>query len=136
MPAAAIDPTLHSTGPRAGAGNPGACRVRDASVPIADRNYAMAVHLSTFAATVFLPLGLAPLVLWLIRKDKSSFIDDHGREVVNFGLSMLLFTVVLCWTIVVPIALFIVAVVNLIRGAIAASNGEYFRYPMTIRFLK
>ena len=100
-----------------------------------ERNYALAIHLSPLAGLVFGPLIFAPLIPWLIKKDKSAFVDDHGREVVNFGISYLLLSLLLFWTIVVPIALAIVAFVNFIRGAVAASNGQYFRYPMTIRFL-
>ena len=110
-------------------------RLKDLSTDGAERNWGVAMHLSPFAAMLVGPLIIAPLVIWLVRKGESSFNDDHGREVVNMGLSYLLIGFLLSWTVIVPIVLLVVAAINMIRGAIAASNGEYFRYPMTIRFI-
>jgi uncharacterized Tic20 family protein len=123
-------------------------RLRIENLPAIDRNFALAIHLAPFAAFI-LPaavLGIvAPIVLWLIRKDRSTFVDDHGREMLNFLLSLIIvpaLMIVSCVVIitipVVMIALpvFLIAgMVNMIRGAIAASSGEYFRYPLTIRLV-
>jgi len=116
-------------------------RLRDEGLTESDRNYAVGMHLSSLVlsilgAAIFALLG--PLVLWLIRKNHSPFDDDHGREVLNFGISFFLWHIVTAITVVGLVfwpVLWIVAIVNNIRGAIAAGNGEYFRYPMTIRFL-
>ena len=117
-------------------------RLRIDSLPAVDRNFALAIHLAPFGAAIVGPAWplaiLAPLFLWLFRKDQSTFVDDHGREMLNFLLSFVVMHVVLLVTIIGVIAwpvLWIVAVVNMIRGAVAASHGEYFRYPMTFRFL-
>ena len=115
-------------------------RLREAGLSDTDRNMAVATHLSPFLGfLVFGPLALAiPLMLWLIRKSESEFMDDHGREVINFCISFVLLHVVLVMTVVgvigIPV-LWIVGIVNVIRGSMAAGNSEYFRYPMTIRFL-
>lgn len=121
----------------AAAGRPG--RLRDANLSESERNFALAMHLSPFTYIFAGPLALCfPLILWIVRKDQSVFNDDHGREVVNFGISFILFHVILAITVIglmlLPV-LWVVAIVNLIRGAIAAGRGEYFRYPVTIRFL-
>lgn len=80
---------------------------------------------------------LLPIILWLTCKDRSPYVDDHGREVINFGLSFVLLNVVLAVTVVglllIPV-LWVVALISVIRGAIAAGHGEYFRYPLTFRF--
>ena len=116
-------------------------RLRDESTNESDRNYAVGMHISPLILTVIGagPLALlAPLVLWLVRKNLSPFDDDHGREVINFGISFLLWHIVLAITVIGLVlwpVIWIVAIVNNIRGAIAAGRGEYFRYPMTIRFL-
>lgn len=115
-------------------------RVRQQGLSDTDRNFAIATHLSPFACFLGLgPLALAaPIVLWLVRRNQSVFNDDHGREIVNFGLTFVLLHLLLAVTVVglfVWPVLWVVAVVNMIRGAVAAGNGEYFRYPMTIRFL-
>jgi uncharacterized Tic20 family protein len=106
-----------------------------------DRNFSIAIHLSPLAGLltpITLPLVLAPLILWLVRRQHSVFVDDHGREAVNFGISFILLHIILGITIVgiflIPV-LWVIGIVNVIRGAIAASRSEYFRYPMTIRFI-
>ncbi|MHC4415125.1 MAG: DUF4870 domain-containing protein [Planctomycetota bacterium] len=113
-------------------------RLRQQDLTDADRNYAIAIHLSPLAAFAFGPAIIVPLILWLIRKDESAFDNDHGREMVNAILSFFLYHVVAIITLIGIIALpalYILGVVNLIRGAVAAGRGEYFRYPMTIRFI-
>jgi uncharacterized Tic20 family protein len=115
-------------------------RVRQDDLPEGDRTYAALVHLSPIPASLLLgPLAfLAPLALWLIRKEQSIFVDEHGREAVNFCLSFLIYHLLLAITIVgivlMPV-LWLVMIVNQIRAAVAAGRSEYFRYPMTIRFL-
>ncbi len=117
-------------------------RLRQPGLSDADRNFAVAIHLSPLATAVF-PLFIAtPLVLWLIRKNESAFDDDHGREVLNLLVScviviptlmaMSFFTAGLA--VVALVIWSIVIFIGMIRGAVAASNGEYFRYPMIFRF--
>ena len=112
-------------------------RLRHEGLTDGERNYAMAIHLTTLSLMVFFPLVLTPLVLWLIQKDKSSYADDHGREVVNMLITGAILGALSITIIIIPLVLIwsIFMVVNTVRGAIAASNGEYFRYPMIFRFL-
>ena len=116
-------------------------RLRQEGLVDSDRNYSIFMHLSPMVMTIIQawPLGLVvPLVLWLVRRKQSAFNDDHGREVINFSLSFLLWHVICAITVIGLIfwpVLWIIAIVNNIRGAIAASRSEYFRYPMTLRFL-
>ncbi len=103
-----------------------------------DRNYSVAIHLAPLAAFVFAPLILASLVLWLVRKDESPFVDDHGRETVNALISFVIYHFIAIVSVIGIVALpvlYVVGVVNLIRGAVAAGRGEFFRYPMTMRLL-
>ena len=115
-------------------------RLQDQRLASTDRNCAMWMHISALIAVFILWMfaGVAPLILWLLTRDKSHFVDDHGREVVNMSITGLLVIFAGMVTgiglFVVPIWL-IVALIGVIRGAVAASNGEYFRYPMTIRFI-
>jgi uncharacterized Tic20 family protein len=122
--------------PRPGAVAP-AGPLREEGLSDTDRNYAIAIHLTPLAGLAFAPLVFMPFVLWLIRKDKSAFVDDHGREVVNLLISMIVFAATVITVITIPfvIAWVIAMAVNLIRGAVAASNGQYFRYPMILRFI-
>src|SRR6186997_1389444 len=85
---------------------------------------------------------LGPLVLWLIKRHESSTIDAHGKESLNFQISMTiwgLLCVPLCIILIgVPlvIAVMITNVVLTIIACVKASQGEFYRYPLTIRFIK
>lgn len=107
-----------------------------------ERNWTIAAHASAFVSLVGVPPVIGPLVVWLIKKDSSPTIDAHGKEAVNFNLSFLLYGVaaflllfVLIGFLLLPavaIAWFVLAII----GSIKASNGELYRYPLTIRFIK
>ena len=81
---------------------------------------------------------LGPIFVWAIRKNESPLIDDQGREIINTLLTSVIVSLSALAIITIPFVLFwyVVWFIASIRGAIAAGNGEYFRYPMTIRFLK
>lgn len=89
---------------------------------------------------------LGPLVLWLVKKDDSPFLDQSGRRCLNFQLSLLIYgaaCVLLLFTLILaPIAFlgFIaIGVVHLVFGIIAcvkASNGEVYTYPLALPLLK
>ncbi|MEM7622616.1 MAG: DUF4870 domain-containing protein [Planctomycetota bacterium] len=130
----------------------GGDRVVDPSVTEADRTYAMLLHLSLLVHLVLPVIAIiVPLVMWKSREDRSPFVDDHGREVVNFQITMVLYSVLLpaiatvivaltCGVgfILLPIAVavpYVLGVVGMILGAIASNRGEYFRYPMTLRLI-
>lgn len=108
------------------------------------RNMAMAVHLTALIAWVGVPLGhiIGPLVIWLTQKDKSEFIDKHGKESLNFQLSITLYSLIaLVLSIVfigilLLIAIFVMHLTLSIIAAMRANEGEYYRYPMTIRFIR
>ena len=113
-------------------------RVRAEGLSDTDRNFALAIHLTALAGVFIHVLLFAPLVLWLIRKNQSAFDDDHGRELINMQLTgLVLFPICVITVIGIPLAIMwgVVMFINMIRGAVAAGSGEYFRYPMTIRFL-
>jgi uncharacterized Tic20 family protein len=111
-----------------------------------ERNWAMFCHLAGLAG--FLPviplLGnvLGPLVLWLLKREQYPFVDDQGKEALNFQITMLLATIVagilmmvLIGLILVP-AVIITNVVCVILATIRASKGMRYRYPFAIRLIK
>jgi len=113
-----------------------------AGISADERLYSTFIHLAGLIWLVF-PLGgiLGPLILWQIKKRESEYLDDHGREAVNFHISMLLYTIgaamlFLCGIgfILMPVFL-VLAIVMPIVIAVKANRGEYVRYPMTIRFM-
>uniref|UniRef100_UPI0040499981 DUF4870 domain-containing protein n=1 Tax=Gelidibacter sp. TaxID=2018083 RepID=UPI0040499981 len=70
------------------------------------KNIATFIHLSTFTRFIF-PLGnfIGPLVLWIANKDKSEFVDAHGKQAINFQMSILLYTIII-GVITVPFFIF------------------------------
>lgn len=146
-----------------------------------EKNTATFTHLSTLSQ-YFIPFGnyIFPILIWSSYKDKSEFVNHHGKQALNFQLSLLLYTLILA-LIAIPIFVIVVlqnipmeAVFNdenfvirnfnfegnigllsvgatavflfgllkivefflVIYAAIKTSNGEYYKYPMTIPFIK
>lgn len=84
---------------------------------------------------------LGPLIVWLVKKDQSSYLDRQGRELLNFQLSYLLYgflSFLLCFFLIgIPllIGVGIATVVLTIIGIVNASEGKIYRFPLTIRLL-
>ena len=102
-----------------------------------ERTLAMLCHL----LAVFTGF-LGPLIIWLIKKDDSPFIDDQGKEALNFQLTvliaMLIAGVTMCFYIgmLLAPAVGIANIVLCIMACIKANEGERYRYPWCIRFVK
>jgi uncharacterized protein len=107
------------------------------------RNTAVAAHLSTFAGLV-VPFGsvIGPLAVWLTRRHQDPFIDQAGREALNFGISIAIYG-----SVVLAAALLLVGIPFLIVGVVAwvvlaslaaakASQGQPYRYPLTMRLVR
>lgn len=112
-----------------------------------ERNWAMLCHLSALLGFVLVPSAniFAPLIVWLVKRNDSPFIDEHGRESVNFHLSLWIYGLVsslLIFTVVlIPLvfliwgAIYLGGLVYSIIAGLKASNGEHFRYPLTMRLI-
>jgi uncharacterized protein len=146
------------------------------------KNVAAVIHLSALSKFIF-PLGnfIMPLIFWTMNKDKSEFVDKHGKQAINFQLSILLYTFLIgCITIplflfgvlnhidfpefwqaydfdfdfhlsshdsynfiifsilagLLVIAAFILEIIFIIIATSKANQGEPYKYPLTINFLK
>jgi hypothetical protein len=107
------------------------------------RNWAVLCHLSALIGFI-IPFGniIAPLVIWLIKKEESPFIDDQGKEAVNFQISMTIYAIISAILIfiiigfVLLIAVGLLEIIFIIVAAVRASNGEKYRYPLSIHFIK
>ena len=75
------------------------------------KNLATFIHLSTFSRFI-IPFGnfIGPIVLWAANKEKSEFVDKHGKQAINFQISILLYAIII-GTITVPFFIF-----NLLNG--------------------
>ena len=110
------------------------------------RMWAMFCHLAGLA--LFIPIipiignVIGPLIIWQIKKDDYPFVDEQGKEAVNFQISMLIYGVIAailifaCIGAVLLPAVIIFDVVFLLIAAVKANNGHHYRYPLTIRFIK
>jgi len=107
-----------------------------------ERTWAMLCHLSALAMFIF-PFGniIGPLVIWLIKKDESEFVDDQGKESLNFQISFTIYCIIAAFLILVIIGIFILIalgvlfLVLVIIATVKANSGEKFRYPLSIRFI-
>ena len=108
-----------------------------------ERLWAMLCHLTAFAG-YFFPFGniIGPLVVWLIKKDEFPLVESQGKESLNFQISMTIYfavSFILIYVVIgipIIIGLFIADVVLVIMAAIKANDGQAYRYPLTIRFIK
>ncbi len=103
--------------------------------------YTTIMHLTQFAGYVVPYAGMViPIAMWLYGRDNNAFVDEHGKEVVNFIISYCIYSivvVVLCFVIIGFILLPFFLLLGLLApifGAIAASKSQSFRYPLTFRF--
>lgn len=114
----------------------------NASLDERTRLWAMLLHLSVFSGYVIPVAGfVVPILIWQIMKKDLPELDDHGKIVVNWMISSIIYaivSVVLAFVVIgIPllIALLIVGIVFPIIGGIKANNGEKWNYPMSITFL-
>jgi uncharacterized Tic20 family protein len=106
-----------------------------------ERNWGVGAHLSGFLAA-YVALGfVGPLVVLLVAGNRSPFVRRHAVEALNFNLSVLVYIVISAVLVLILIgipmllALALLYLVTTIQGAVAASRGLEFRYPLTIRFI-
>ncbi|GAB3976437.1 DUF4870 domain-containing protein [Spirosoma terrae] len=105
--------------------------------------WAMITHLSALTG-MFTLIGslVGPILVWQIQKEKSAFIDFHGKEAVNFNITIAIAAGISFVLMILLIGIFLLWIVGAvwlvftIIAAIKANNGEYYRYPISIRFIK
>ncbi|MDX1510087.1 MAG: DUF4870 domain-containing protein [Nitriliruptorales bacterium] len=108
------------------------------------RTWAVMTHLSGLLLAVFSGgvLGfLGPLIVWLIKKDEDAYLRAHAAEALNFQISLVIYAIASAVLILVLVGILLVLVVIGIAiafpivAAVRASNGQVWRYPLTIRFV-
>jgi len=108
-----------------------------------ERQWALFAHLSALVGYI-IPFGsiIGPLVIWQIKKNEMPFVDDQGKEALNFQITIAILAIVcfiLIFILIGILLLWVLAIVNLvfiILAAIAANNGQAYRYPFAFRFIK
>ena len=108
-----------------------------------ERMWAMLCHLTALAGFV-IPFGniIGPLVVWLIKREEYPLVEDQGKESLNFQITIMIGAIVCAILALVVIgfllglALLVFNLVMVIIATIRANNGERYRYPFAIRFIK
>lgn len=116
------------------------------ATPPADNSNTMGMlcHLLALCGLIGVPFGnvLGPLVMWLIKREEIPFVDECGKEAVNFQISMTIYTIIAGLSALLVIgfvllpAVLIVNLVLTIIASIRASEGTNYEYPFSIRFIR
>ena len=108
------------------------------------RMWAMFCHLGGLGWFVFPTFGgiIAPLVLWMLKKDDHPLVDASGKDSLNFQLTFLV-GLVICFVLCFVFVGFLLApawtiynVICVVMAAVRTNEGRSFRYPFVIRFLQ
>jgi len=108
------------------------------------RLWAMGCHLIALVGLLGNGIGflIGPIVVWLIKREDHPFIDEQGKEAVNFQITMFIAFFVAALLIFVVIGIFLLPVLGIldvvlvIIASLKASNGEHYRYPFAWRVIK
>ncbi|MBI9019808.1 MAG: DUF4870 domain-containing protein [Verrucomicrobia bacterium] len=102
-----------------------------------EKSWAMGCHL------IALMTGfVGPLILWLIKREGNPYVEKQGKEALNFQLSILLYVIIcgMLSVVVIGIALmplvWIANVIFILIASVRANEGDDYRYPLCIRFIK
>ncbi|PWE01325.1 DUF4870 domain-containing protein [Marinilabilia rubra] len=108
-----------------------------------EKNWGMYSHLAAFAGLLF-PFGnvIGPLIIWVLKKDEYPFVEQEGKESLNFQITVsiavivagLLSVVLIGIPLLIAIAIF--ALVFIIKAAMETSEGRPYRYPYNLRLIK
>lgn len=110
---------------------------------MAENTYLMLMHLSQFAGYLLPGLGfIVPILLWLTNKETNVNVDMHGKNIANFLISYVIYAIAAGILIIVLIGiplliiLCVIQFVSIIIAAVKANSGVYWKYPLTIDFIK
>ena len=99
-----------------------------------EKTLALLSHVLTLAVGF-----LAPLIIYLIKKDQSSFVTYHAKESLNFQITIFIIIVALFITVIGILLVWVVgilALVLVIMATIKASEGKLYKYPFSLRLIK
>jgi uncharacterized Tic20 family protein len=107
------------------------------------KQWAMFTHLSALVGYL-IPFGsiIGPLVMWQLKKNEMPFVDDQGKEALNFQITVAIAAIaciVLMFVLIGFLLIWILAIADLVFiviASIAANNGQAYRYPVNLRLIK
>ena len=104
------------------------------------KGWAALSHLSAFVMFLGVPALIGPFAIWLWKRD-DAYVDQQGKEALNFNISFLIYGIVSAFLILILVGLVLLPIVFVtwfilvIVAAVKASAGEDYQYPFTIRFI-
>lgn len=109
-----------------------------------ERMWAMLSHISAFAFFVFPAFGniLGPLIIWLIKKEEYPFVDEQGKESLNFQISITIYSLaaallsIILIGIPILISLFFFDFIMVVIASIKANDGFHYKYPLSIQLIR
>ncbi|MCU0795229.1 MAG: DUF4870 domain-containing protein [Akkermansiaceae bacterium] len=108
-----------------------------------DKTFGMLCHLSGLIASSTIGLGfVGPLIVWLIKKDQSPYVDAHGKEALNFYLTLLIAVAVCVPLVLIFVGILLLIIIGIgalvlgVLASVAAYQGRMYHYPICIRFIK
>ena len=102
-----------------------------------ERLFSMLIFVLSFPFPV-----LGPLVIWLLKREESEFVDYHGKEYFNFIVSYAIYSIVSCILMIVLIGFLLIFVVGIlltvftIIAAVKSYQGERYKFPLVFRFIR
>jgi len=109
-----------------------------------ERKYATWMHVTGLSSYIGIPFGhvLVPLILWLLRRKQSDYVNQQGVEILNFQLSITfyyMFSYIMIFILIgfvfLPVV-FLLHVIATIMATVKTHEGGYFRYPATLRVIR
>ncbi len=96
-------------------------------------------NLAMLANLLGITFFAGPLVMWLIFREKGGFVEQHAKEVLNFGITwtipLIISSITCCFNFFLSWIVVLIVAVFCIIGAIKASKGEFYKYPMCLRLV-
>ena len=85
---------------------------------------------------------IGPIIVWLLKKDESAFVDANGKQAINFQLSIIIYSIGSAILLIIGIGLILLfaigvfAFIMIVVASIKAANGEVFQYPLSLQLIK
>jgi hypothetical protein len=108
-----------------------------------EKQWALFAHLSALIGYI-IPFGsiIGPLIIWQVKKNEMPFVDDQGKEALNFQITMAIAAIICIVLMIVLIGFLLIWIVGavdlifIVVAAISANNGQAYRYPFNLRLVK
>ncbi|SEA11331.1 hypothetical protein SAMN05192529_108103 [Arachidicoccus rhizosphaerae] len=99
-----------------------------------EKTLGLLAHIITFISAF-----LGPLIIYLVKKDESSFVSEHAKESLNFQITLAIVSIILFISIVGILLLWVIGIIDVVLVVVAtikASEGKLYRYPFALRLIK